>query len=267
MTTINKICIDSRFRVSGTNTDFRVELPESVLLPERSACMITDISIPHSWYSIDNNNCRLYLRLDRGGTLTDTWVSLSSKNYDIDSLAQEIQTTLTVISASFTATAQAQLGVIFITHNASVSTFRLLTDAELLTSLAGGWTGAPYDTRNPFSCNNVLGNVEPQINTPLSLFRSGFVDTLSHHNIYITSPNLGSFQNYGPRGERNILKKVVVDVPFGSVVVDTLLNTDDYTECSKQLLKTLDFKVCDVYGPALELHGASVSFSIVFKSI
>ena len=59
----NKLCIDSRFRTesSQSNTDFSIELPESITLPPRSVCMVTDICIPIAWYTIEGGvNDRLY---------------------------------------------------------------------------------------------------------------------------------------------------------------------------------------------------------------
>ena len=78
---------------------------------------------------------------------------------------------------------------------------------------------------------------------------------------------MGSLLNIGPRGERNILKKVIVTSGYGNIITDSLLNTDDFTDCSRQQLKTLDFRLTDVYGNPMNLHGSNISFSVVFNNI
>ena len=269
MSKINKICVDSRFRVSGTSSDFKTELPESTHLPENMGCMLTDICIPHTWYSIDELNSKLYIRIVANGTTTDQILTLVQRNYDINTLAQELHNQIGNAVSPFTvsATPLDYLGAIIIATTWPVLTFKILTNDELYNNLNGTWTGASYDPRNPQTCNDVLRNDAPMWCGLGNSFKSGFVDTISHHTVYITSPQLGSFLNLGPRGERNILKKVLVNVGYGSIITDTLLNTDDFTDCSRQLLKILDFKLTDVYGNALNMHGGHISFSVVFKNI
>ena len=269
MSKINKLCVDSRFRVSGTTSDFRVEVPESIHLPENMGCMLTDISIPHTWYSIDELNSKLYIRIDANGTITDQVLTLVHRNYDINTLAQELHNVIGNAVSPFTVSATPidYLGTITVATTWPVLAFKILTNDELYNNLNGTWTGASYDPRNPHSCNDVLRNDAAKWCNFVNSFQSGFVDTISNHSVYITSPQLGSFLNIGPRGERTILKKVLVNVGYGSIITDTLLNTDDYTDCSRQLIKTLDFKLTDVYGNALNLHGAHISFSVVFKNI
>jgi len=50
MPQVAKICVDSRFAndQSKSDTDFKVELTDSILLPDNTAVVITDIAIPHN---------------------------------------------------------------------------------------------------------------------------------------------------------------------------------------------------------------------------
>ena len=59
---IKKVYIDSRYKTSGSisNSAFTFELKESLDLPENTVCYIDDISIPRSWYTIENYST-LYL--------------------------------------------------------------------------------------------------------------------------------------------------------------------------------------------------------------
>ena len=279
MIPINKIIIDSHFKMNGSvsNSDFSIELPETVQLPDNLGAMITDITIPNTFYTIDTQNNRLYLRMTHRpfgsvSTLTDDlWLQLDSRNYSLDTLstalAAKINATFpptNVVSSTF----DENLGSLKLIPTSADVRFKVLTDEELRTNVGGTWSGLYYNTETPNSCNDVLRNsgISP-LNTADSPYVSGFVDTMAHHNVYITSPQLGTFQNIGPRGERTILKKVVVDVEFGGVITDKVLNAEDYTNCSRQVLKTLSFRICDVHGSVVDLHGAHVSFCIVFRNI
>jgi len=86
---------------------------------------------------------------------------------------------------------------------------------------------------------------------------------LGIHNIYITSGQFGN-NCLGPRGEMNILKKVVVNSPFGGIITETWLNDQDYTDCSRHALRSLDFRLTDSFGNTLELNGGHVSFTLLF---
>ena len=43
------IRVDSRFRVSGTSSDFRVQLPNAVSFPPGVVCYVSAVSLPRSW--------------------------------------------------------------------------------------------------------------------------------------------------------------------------------------------------------------------------
>ena len=166
MFAINKICIDSRFRVAGTPTEFRVELPESILIPERTVCMITDISIPHSWYSIDDANDRIYFRRSVAAAKMDVVLMLNHQNYDINTLAAELQLALNVLfPGEFVLSASTVLGTVKIATGVGGTTFQLLTNEELSTRVDGTWSGTSFDPANPMSCNMMLRNTTPAINS------------------------------------------------------------------------------------------------------
>jgi hypothetical protein len=68
------------------------------------------------------------------------------------------------------------------------------------------WRGHYYNFTNLMSINQVLRNDENNltqynINNP---FNSGVVDLVAIHSLYITSSTLSTYNNIGPRGERNI---------------------------------------------------------------
>jgi len=97
-------------------------------------------------------------------------------------------------------------------------------------------------------------------------YESGFIDLLTVHNVYLHCPNLGHFNSIGVRGENTIIKKVPVSSGFGYLIIDSVISPHDKIDVSRQLIKTVEFSLRDVFGSIINLHGAAISFSLVFVS-
>ena len=63
MDEVKKVYVDSRFRTNGSdnNGDFKVELIEALELPGNTVCYVDDISIPHTWRTIEAYNTKFYI--------------------------------------------------------------------------------------------------------------------------------------------------------------------------------------------------------------
>ena len=109
----------------------------------------------------------------------------------------------------------------------------------------------------------MLGNYTVHYSTAQT-FESGIVDLRRIHNVYISSANLSSFQTLGPRGESNIVKQAPVTTEYGFTIVDNIVVSHDWIDVSKQLLKTLEFRLSDAYGRTIDLRGMPISFSLIF---
>ena len=60
--------IDSRYRTvdaSSSDSDFHFGLKEAFEAPDNTVCYIDDISIPHTWRTIESHNNNMYLALKR----------------------------------------------------------------------------------------------------------------------------------------------------------------------------------------------------------
>ena len=55
MDEVKKVYIDSRYKTSDSifNNGFKLEIKEGLDLPDNTACYKDDISIPHTWYTIE----------------------------------------------------------------------------------------------------------------------------------------------------------------------------------------------------------------------
>jgi len=271
---LKKLYIDSKFKTkdSISNSNFKIELPVTVYMPQSTFFTIDDICIPHSWYSIEKDiNDKLYvhiLTVGLGGY--SFYVTLPAGNYTGDLLKIRLQERLDAygddnisMNGKFKVSYEPKTHSITITITSNES-FKILTDDELSTALDGYYT-ATYDRLNPASLNDVIKNFEAKTNSSSNPFESGFIDLQSINNIYISSPNLGSFTTLGSRGEQNIIKKVPVSSDFGYMIIDRVTSNHDYLECSKVTLKTVEFHLKDSHGRYIPLHNANVSFSIIFS--
>ena len=66
-------------------------LQEALDLPDNTVCYIDDISIPHSWYTIEDFHNTLYIQRTYGGMRIDgTVISIPIGNYNASRLASTI---------------------------------------------------------------------------------------------------------------------------------------------------------------------------------
>ena len=273
---INKIMIDSRFKApySVSNVNFSIELNENIQLPDRTGCIVTDVTIPRTWYAINSTNNKIYFRVKGADDTTSDYVAvLQPQNYTIESIATNITEAMNqqIGELIFTCLGDPYTGKlkIMIADNLAQS-FWIFTDADLQSRCNRTWTGPYFNRTNTLSINSVVRNDSApsmQEYTTNNPFYSGVIDLVGIHSIYITSTALTTYNNIGSRGERNILKKVLCNQSFGDLIIDHTYLDKDYTDVSNRFLKVLDFRVVDVYGNDLDLNGGHVSFSLLFCNI
>ena len=106
--------------------------------------------------------------------------------------------------------------------------------------------------------------------TPEILFQtdsgslSGYLNLQPIRNMYISSPNLGNYNTIGANGERSVVKMIPVTENFKYMNFNNVLTGNDFPDCSRQTLQQIEFKLTDVMGNAIPLHGANCSFSVLF---
>jgi hypothetical protein len=151
--------------------------------------------------------------------------------------------------------------------------FKVLTDKELRQP-GYAFAGKGYDVSIP-SMNLVLGHSDaqpivsavtiPDVKTQTQ-FTSGFLNLTLTNNIYLSSPNLGCFTTLTARGEQNVIKKIAVNADYGYMIIDKVNSTHTQLECSRVTLTSIEFHLKDSRGNFIPLHGANVSFTIIFIS-
>ena len=224
---IKKIYIDSLFKLpeSLTSSSFKIELPFAVTMPHNAAFTVDEICIPHAWYNIESNiNDKLYMHtlndLNNTYNRNSKVIPIPAGNYTGDLLKTTLQGLMTAAFVSI-----GQFEVLYDPTTFSISikvamgntviSFWLLSDKEIATLYNGLWSlsgAGAFDQTNPASMNEVLRNygdyngATPEYTTA-SPYKSGFLNFQGINNLYLSSPNLGSFSTMGPRGEQTIIKQ------------------------------------------------------------
>ena len=267
MLPIKKVYIDTKFKTkdSKSNSNFKYELPNTMLMPENTVFYVNDVCIPHSWHTVESFNNKLYIRVSQGGIHNDHILLLTEQVYNGATLAAELESKIHnegyTPTVSYNASKQ-QISVSMISFH-----FQFLTDSELQ-SPNPEWNGASYDKNNLNSANGLIknnGNTSTIHNVSNPLIT--YIDLQPIRNIYISSPNLGNFNTIGPNGKSGILKKVPVTADFNQMIIDQLMTTNDFLSCEKQTLRTIEFSLTDVNGNEIPLHGSEVSFSLIFDQM
>jgi hypothetical protein len=270
---VKKIYIDSRYATadSPSTSNFKFQLSRNIHMPQNTVFYLEDVCIPHSWYSVEKGiNDTFYFAFNTSAWATYQIV-LPSTNYTGQSLATALQTALdTAVGmyssgvSYFAVSYNININSITIALNRSGTLFEIPSDNDIIANFAQyGYSG-----NTPFSCNELIGNTGSIANvyTSTNPYVSGMLNLNPFRNIYISSPNLGSFTTLGARGESNIIKKVPVTSDFGFLVIDSFTSSHDFLDCSRLTLGTIEFNLRDVKGNFIPLHGGHVSFSIVLSS-
>jgi hypothetical protein len=266
---IRKIYVDSKFKTKDSKSDshFKYELTENISIPDNVVMYLDNIVIPNSWLTIDETNNRLYFMFNQLSpqTFYQDFLEVKPNNYSAQSLRDELQ-------EKFNEKLNAKDGTLTITYNPGVLIYalkasenhiiKIYTDEELNAILKGesNWTGITTFSELR-SINDILTNTIP--NQDNEIF-TGLIDLRRYSNLYITSSNLSSYSVLGSNGQSNILKKVPVNVDYGSIIYDNINANHDWCNVSKMLLKTIEFRITDDYGNDIDLRGKSVSWSMIF---
>jgi len=269
-TYLNKIFIDSRYKTenSASDSDFVVELNETIELSGFTGCIVSDITLPHTWYNINSLNSSFYFRTTLDGVSTDYTAILPTQNYNLYELAVGLTDAMNAHAggATFKVESDKQEGTLKINMLIPGLQIQIFTDSDLSTRVNGTWRGPFFQPSNLKSLNSVLRINGKQLQTYTSTtpYTTGCVDLLPLHSVYLTSTKLSNYSNLGPAGQRNVIKKIVITSGFGDMNTSLDLWNDDRVDVSGLSIKLLDFQLRDAFGNVIDLNGGHVSFSLCF---
>jgi len=262
MLPIKKIYIDTRFKTgdSRSHSDFHVDLPTTLLMPEDTGFYIDDVCIPHAWYTVNANvNDQVHYYLSNDGLRSAT---VPEGIYNITNLAAAIahQMNVACAMAVFESEADLKTNVIRISLQAPYAdrNWRIATDSELKS-----------ENRTSELARSMNGLIKNFVSKGQNIqdFVSGYIDLVPIRNIYLSASGLGNFNTMTITGDRNIVKKIPVNASPGDLIFDQTVTGMDYLDCSRQTLSRISFQLKDIHGNLVDLHGNHFSFSIVFSRV
>ena len=89
MLPIKKFYVDSRFKTSSseTHSNFTIDFPMTLLMPEDTGFYIEDVCIPHTWYPINTGNNYLQMKYFNN---TPKYIEIDPGNYSVRDLNEAI---------------------------------------------------------------------------------------------------------------------------------------------------------------------------------
>ena len=275
MLKFKKVYIDSYYKVSGTPSNFTIDLPETVQLDDNMLCQIHEVSIPHSWYSINSTNNNLYFMhqvIPPGviAGITYRKITIPEGNYTAVDLAQTIEIALNLLvdtgdrPNTYSIHYNTSTNKYTFSSNYGTVIFVVLTDGEIA-PLAGSFSD-PVDVNNLYSINQVLGNTTPATDayTNVAPYTTNFIDLTPVKNIYIHCNEISNYNQLTVAGNSSIVKKVPVNVPYLGIINDSELSAEDYIDVSGKMLRRLNIRLSDHRNNTINLNEVNISFTLTF---
>ena len=275
MLKFKKVYIDSSYKVSGTSSNFTIDLPETVQLEVNMLCQIHEVSIPHSWYSIQKGvNDRIFVRVKHTGTGPWTkraMITLTEGDYSVSDLAGHLQVILNNYfndaefppqrSDMFVVSHSSLLNKIRISVNYNDIEFQIIPDSDILTHPE--WF-PDININRLNSINKVLQNYNVATYDFNTSYYSGFVDLQRVKSLYLHCNEISNFNQLTVAGNSSIVKKINVTVPYLGIINDNEISTFDYIDVSGKMLRRLNFRLTDHLNQLVELNGVDISFTLTF---
>ena len=241
------VWVDSRQRTSGTDSDFEVSLRETLHLSD-TRCRVDKLTFTDSFYTTD-----------LGANL---YFAAPNNSFSCVSVPQGAYTGFTLAAAIKAATGRDCVYNVLtnsMTHVLQSADRPWLSDAQI-----GSRTGtfpAGASAGNVRSLNEILGEgIVSGIFVTWPWIRVAPYDVL-----YLRSSRLRCENHHGPRGMHDILCSVPLTQGVGSQVeahspVGVYYNLAGGSSC-----RTMDFRLTDALGRAVNLRGRPLSFQLIFE--
>ena len=269
---IRKVYTDSRMRTEGTNASYTIDLKQNIECPPNTVAFLDDVTIPHTWYSVAENNRYLYIaERAPGNVYTVRRLDIPQQNYNIDTYKDALESALNSnlppnIPATYAIAKNQQTHTLTIAAP-STSVFHFLSDKEIELN---DQAQLAIDKARPQSGNNVIRNFDSNMGasalnyTYTDVFSTGWLDFLNVHDIYIYS-SLVKMDSLGPNNQTGILAKCPVSQSYGSTIHERLQSEHDYTEVGVTSISQIKLSIRDAHSNLINLNGSSWSATIIFR--
>jgi hypothetical protein len=213
---VQQLFIDSRDRISGTSTNFSIQLPTTLVLEGGAHKMrIDNFRLPITVPTIQTGVNDTLIVLEGATSYT---ITIPQANYDGPGLAAELQ-------------------------------------ALLFAATPGSWTVA-YDTSNiamRISCTNNFtftgGTYFAQLashpyTSTANSYSFTYVTVLGLDMAYLSSSRFANVDTFGPNGSHDTIMSIPITTPFGGVQ-DSSMPYDVWIDVPAMTAQQLDFQLRD----------------------
>ena len=212
---MRQIFVDSRDRVSGTSSDFTIQLPSTLVLEAGHQARIDDLRIPMTIPTVSSVNNTIQVLM---GSTAYT-VVIPTSQYDGPGLAAAVQAAL---QANVPGTWSASYNIALISMTVSCNNPFTFT---------GGSFMAPLLAR-PYTTN---GNS----------YTFSYVPVIGADILYLCSPNFQSMETVGPNsGAHDTLMSIPITCPYGSVM-SASMSSVVFFDCPAMTTQQLSFQLRD----------------------
>ena len=274
-----KLYVDSRFRKetggSNSDSDFTVELPHPIQV--KGKAFIETVLVLNTFYVIrigekdrihiqEYNVCRV-CTIAQGQynaiTLKDVVLTALQNGKTISgdyTVTYDIPTNKTVLGTTDATAAFHVYPTSYLKENSSV------WNTNSFASM--GNAGPVIDPNNLMSAGSVIGFANGNNiltgNASTSVPGTDTVNTQPYHQLFLRSSLGNGYDAIGPDGSSDICRRIVCQVPLNEIAIDMHGLPHDSVTIGNREVKSLSFKLTDVFGHVVSTNGHHVSFSIIF---
>ena len=268
MLDIKKVYIDTRYKTddSKSHSDFFIELPRTLNVPDNTICYVTDVVIPVSWSTVDIRNNKLYIYLDWNTHKIYKEITIPVRNYSAIEFCAAVQLGINnAMNATIYFSVTYDLGDNMLTFT-QLNHFEVIVYMVSSVDLQVGkyWIN-PIAKENICSMNGILRIGKSSYRLSAATPYKSYIDLFTTRNLYITRSCLASYNIISNFGNDVIIKKVAVKAGYSQMLFDSADAGYDFLDVSKRCLSRIDFKLQDSYGNNIDLRNNHWSFSLVFQ--
>ena len=262
---IKKVYIDTRFKTadSKSSSDFYVELPRALNIPDKCVCYIDDIVIPVSWNTISERNRVLYLGVNVDGVISTRTITFDVGNYTGITFT-------TAFSTKVNAALESESLALVVSYDLLNNKLQMVLNDNRAIVIGAAeiaiLTNAEIDIAIPNSLNGVL-MLSETANLVVGVPFFTHLDLHTTRNLYLTSSSLAAYNTVSNFGPDTIIKKIPVRFNYNEMLFDSAESGYDYLDVSKRSLRRIDFRLQDAFGNIINLNGNHWSFSLIFQLI
>ena len=275
---IRKIYIDTRYKRDkyGSNTNFEIDLPQTVECPPNTVCYVDEIVLPNTITTIQTGvNDRLYFAVFYNGLVRYRSLVIPEQNYTLQGFSNELKTLMN----NQLQTTEAEINL---TYNIDKLTMTFtLIDKRTVKPGVMRWDVFSDDNikaglynfltiPNPLTCNDILQNyvVDPNATwTANNVAVNYSVDLHTTKNIYVLG-SIGEFRtitNFEWSGS-TVLKKIQVTAGYNETLFSNIVMPYDSTHVGNESFNRIKFRLVNSKGQEPNLK-SNWSFSLIFSNL